>query len=312
MLATSLRQVSGPVTHVGANIYYWGEEEARSLLVEGLGPWAREVRERGLAHHFWWTRFDARGPHLFTVFSTSPDKETELQRFLNHSINEFLRESPSTVALPAEVLEQRHLGCRGAMMCLGDKPEGLAENNSFLLFSHANENYPMSLGIDMADSTDFWQHLDQLAFWAIQQAQSDIVPAGVQWFAAVDHALQRHGISPENYWCFHLSTLFVYPNQKNWRDRRDDFKSWLPRALSDHNRNLFSRLWMPQDTNQTLDVDVDGLVGATLANDGRTLDRRFMVLRQINHQLLLQIGLFAKFEIPLVLYAWYRALSARP
>jgi hypothetical protein len=294
--------------YVGANIYYWGDAEMRRLLLEGLRPWTVAARSRGLAHHLWWSRFDIRGPHMVALFSTTVERQPALCRFLNRRISDFLLRSPSNVELSAEVLEERHRRCKGKAICVAEQAVGLAPNNSFLLFTQADTEYPISLFSDLQDKKEFWRYLDALAFWAIERAQGRIVETAIRWLATVDRALRCHRVPAEDYWCFHSTTLFVYPNHKSWESRRGELQQWLPRAISEKNKVVFADVWSGIRAGEDLGFDVNGLIETALANDGRSWDRRFLLLREINHQLFLQLGLMVKFAVPLILYAWHRSL----
>jgi len=311
MLMRSQAQLSDETLYLGANIYYWGEQEIRYLLLHGLKSWASKSRSEGLSDFFWWTRFDARGPHIFTIFSAAnKGKGEQLRQLLNHWIEYFLLTQSSTVELDSRLLEERHRNCRGGKMCIADTPDEIAPNNTFQMFSHHPANYPLSLVAGMQNKREFLGHLDRLAFRAIHEAQAeDVFSTAIRWIAEIDQVLPLCNVSPEDYWFFHLSTLFVFSDSKHWRERRNSFLSHLPKMLSEGNRISIAKTWLIQ-SQHSAGTDTYDLVRSVLAEDGRTLDDRYMVLRQINHQLLLQIGLLGKFEIPLVLYAWFRSLSS--
>ena len=288
--------------HVGINVYFWGAAEMRRLLVEGLRPWALEAFQEGLARRFWYCPFDARGPHVFAIFVTGEEERARLRDFLAARIGAFLRESPSPAAPDPAELEQRHAECRGKFMCRADREEGLAPNNTFVLFDQEPDGYPWSMSSGMAAADDLRQLLSDLSFWCLSQLErGSQTPAAIRWLAAVDRALARHGQTAADSWELHATTL-VLPLAERLKSQRNEVLSSLPAAVSERNRQIFSKLWQVE-SDGLMEAHADRLVEIVTAEDGR-----FRTLRDVNHSVLGQLGQPVMFHIPLVLYAWQRNL----
>ena len=295
--------------HIGVNVYFWGDAEPRRLLVDGLRPWALEAFQEGLARRFWYCPFDARGPHVFAIFAlgeTGEEERARLREFLAARVDAFLRESPSLAAPDPGELEQRHAECRGKFMCNADREEGLAPNNSFILFDQEPDGYPWSMSSGIAAADDLCQLLSDLSFWCLSQLErGSQTPAAIRWLAAVDRALARHGQSAADSWELHATTL-VLPLAERLKSQRDEVLSSLPAAVSERNRQVFSRLWQDAGSDSLMEAHADRLVEIV------TAERRFRTLRDVNHGILGQLGQPVMFHIPLVLYAWQRNLPPSP
>jgi hypothetical protein len=295
---------------LGANIYYWGRTEQNDLLLRGVRPWAIEARSRDLAQRLWYCRFDARGPHLF-VLLTASNREAldELRRLLESHIREFLLHSPSTAELTVEEIERRHRECRGKALCHADRMEHLAANNSFEIFEHEPDEYPLWLSSGMAAAESFWNRLDEITFWTFRYLDNGSATTAIRWLAMIDHSLQQRALPREFYWRYHASTLIPALDQRLEGQSREEVKSMLQQTLAEKHTGIFSRVWFQEGTDAGLDIDVDGVVEPVVADDGRTLERRFGVLREVNHMVLGQLGQPVNVQIPMVLYAWQRSLS---
>ena len=296
------------MVYLGANIYYWGNKEQTRLLLNGVRPWNTRAREAGLIQRFWYCRYDARGPHLFILFATQPESQADLQTFLEAEVESFLRSNPSTEFLSREELEKRHRDCRGRTMSVADSGQLLADNNSFVVFSHQDSAYPLHLSAGMTAAEEFWNRLDVLASWALEQLETDTTRTAVRWFAAVDHSLRRAGLSPQEYWRFHACTLLLPLKQRLQTDEAAVLAA-LPRTIGENNRTLFAHTWREMNNGCNLGFDVGSLVRLIVNDEARSLERRFATLREINHVLMGQLGQWTKFEIPIVLHAWQQNLS---
>jgi hypothetical protein len=293
------------MVYIGANIYYWGESEQDRLLLDGLRRWALEVRRRRLARFFWFSRFDARGPHIFALFSASRRSEAKLRAFLEGEIRRFCLASPSSVALSANELERCHHECRGKFLCAPDRIEGLAPNNSFVVFRHEADGYPLWLGSGMNTAGKFWSRMDALTFWTLEKlAAGSLRATAVRWLAAVDRSLGCAGLAGEAYWRYHAASLIPALKQRS-EATPYEMSGLLRRAIGDFNWNAFSRLWSEPD----LDFDVAGLVKLIACNGSRTARQRLQVLREVTHVVLGRLVQNVENQIPMVLYAWQRRLS---
>ncbi|HET6935882.1 MAG TPA: hypothetical protein VFI72_13650 [Candidatus Angelobacter sp.] len=292
--------------YFGANLYYWGSAEQDSLLARGVRTWEREAKQRELAQGLWYLRFDTRGPHVFLLFTTTREKESELQTFLETQIANFLCKEPSRHVLGQEEIEKRHRDCRGKLFNAGDFEPGFAANNSVVTFRHGADQYPFQLFQRLNQSDDLWRRVNEIALWAIDHLGAGATTAAIEWIAAVDEALRSGGFPGEAYWRFHASTLLL-PLQARLAANEAEVLEMVPRLVSDNNRNVFSQVWERAANGDKVNVDVAGLV-SLIMSDSCPLEDRLRILREVNHTVLAQLGQWVKFHIPLVVYAWSRNL----
>jgi len=291
---------------VGANVYYWGVDEQAGLLREGVRTWAREARQRQLAHTFWYVLYDARGPHVTLFFHTEPGKEEILIEFLERRISDFLQQSPSGTALAEADLVQRHRACRGRTMCAGDHTAGLAQNNSYLVFSQVANESLLDIARGSKNRNRFWNCMDRLAFWTLDSREASPVPGAVLWIAAVDYALHGLGICAAEYWHYHATTLLLGLDER-FPSSSSAAASWLRNAVGAKNITLFSAQWNATAADG-MGFNVKELLEMIQQDFGPSPSEQYSTLREINHVVLSRLGLWTKFEIPLVLYAWQRNL----
>ena len=71
------------------------------------------------------------------------------------------------------------------------------------------------------------------------------------------------------------------------------------------NRQALSRIWREAET--ATEGDLLKLVRILLADDGRALERRRALLRDLVHTTLILLGLGVQQQAPLLLFAWARA-----
>jgi lantibiotic biosynthesis dehydratase-like protein len=296
------------VVYLGANIYYWGIAEQRRLLLEGVRPWAMKARQEGWASRFWYCRYDARGPHVFVLFTTTNECKGVLRGFLEARISEFLREIPSREQLSLEQLEKHHRECRGRELSIADGMEGLADNNTYLMFDHESGAYPLNFSAAMPGAAEFWERMEKLCFWTIDQLEQDPTKAAIRWLAAVDRCLPGSGLVPEQYWRLHASTL-IRPLRARLETNEAEVLSSLPAIVSESNRRVFSCVWDELNNGSAFELDLAGLVKLIAEDNRGAVERRLRLLREINHLVMGQLGQWVKFEIPIVFYAWQRNLS---
>lgn len=296
------------MTHLGLNVYCWGQQEQNRLLADGLGPVAREVRDQRLARRFWFTRFDVRGPHIFAVFTPSPESSrSRLAEVVSARLEAYLDRHPSQVVLERAELEERHAACRGKSLCAADQASDFAPNNSFALVDHATWAYPFRWSAHLAAHEELWRQLDASTFWALEElTRGRQTAAGIRWLAAVDLALAPSGHAAESYWRYHACTL-VLPLTERLERAEEEVTASLPAAVGARNREIFSSLW--NDVAETGAPEVERWLALVLADDSRSERQRWSLLREINHSTLAQLGLPVKLQIPLVLYAWLRHLT---
>lgn len=297
---------SDQVVHLGANIYYWGFAEQKHLLTQGVQDWARDLRTEGLADGFWYSIYDARGPHIYVSFTTSSGRASQVRGYLEHSISHFLINTPSTAIISETELTERHQACRGRALCTGDHAPGLAENNSFLVFDQKGDEYPFFLGKDAAEPPSFWSKLDRLAFWTLESLSANPQRAAIRWIAAVDHAIRDLEMKAADYWHYHVTTLLLGLESK-FPSASAGARQWLEQSVGEKNRSTFGAHW-ERISSQELEFDLKEFVRIILKNPKGSLQDHYSTLRQINHSMLGRLGVYTKLEVPLVLYAWLQNL----
>lgn len=300
-----------PRVHVGVNVYFWGSTEQNRLLVECLGPAAHALRQSGACGWFWYDRFDARGPHVFAIFSVPADARDHVARDLARRIEAYLAAQPSTESLSTEVLATRHTECRGKQLCAIDGEPGLAANNTYRLFDHPARAYPFVLTEGMAAAREeaLWSLVDELASWALAQ----IAPAparlptvaALRWLAGLDHTLQRSGLGAEAYWRYHATTLIYGLAERLAASEAEALRS-LHTSISDKNRQSLSTVW--QHAAASVWTPLPALVDLIACEPDWPMEDRWRLLRKLVHTALKQLGLPVAQHIPVVLFAWQRNL----
>lgn len=293
------------MTNIGFNVYYWGHKEQQHLLKDGLGQWAKEARERGWLRRLWFCPYDARSPHVFAIFSAADTNGNEVRHYLQDRIQSFIAQNPSQAQLTSQEISDRHRGCRGRTMNSADREAGPALNNSFRIFEHAPSDYPFWLSSRVRDADEFWERLDLVCFWALEQAGGDVTRAAIRWLAAVDRSLAKQNVARADYWRYHAGSLLL-GLEESVRKQQYPVAEWLHKAVPERNRQVLSALWSESENRPPLDVD--GLVHLILSHSGSTLEQKFSVLRSVNHFAFLQLGQIGLQEIPIILYAWQRNL----
>jgi hypothetical protein len=82
----------------------------------------------------------------------------------------------------------------------------------------------------------------------------------------------------------------------------------LPTVVGERNRAVFGRVWDEAPPWPALERTVE----IALADDGRTPEQKRKLLRNVNHNTLLQLGQPVLHHVPLILYAWQRNLQLQP
>lgn len=295
------------MVYVGTNIYYWGRMEMRRLLLEGLALWATALRSENLSEGVFYCCFDARGPHLFALFATAPEKVVPLRQALDSHVRDFLLRFPSKENLNHEELEERHRACRGTALCVADRGETIARNNSFEIFSHELRDYPLWLSEGMKDAEEFWRRLDRLSLWALQHLDNAPTAMAVRSLVATDRFLKNNGLEAENYWRFHATTLVPPLSERLRVESALEVQQSLRHVLNERNRAGMAKIWDEPGAGN-LGFDLDGLLELIFAKDGRAFDRQIRALRELNHIMLGQLGQRVAVQIPMILYAWERNL----
>lgn len=298
--------MSAPTAWLVCNVYLWSGEDQTRLLTSSLGPTVQELRREGLVRFFWFTRFDARGPHLMVLLDAQEARRAELIEHVRACLDTYLAAFPCTHQIGRAEMEKRDAECRGKRLCSIDAEQGFAENNSYRLAGHGADDYPFRTARGVAREAELWRVVDDLCSWAVDRLGGQAaIAAGVRWIAAVDGALARMGASGAGFWEQHARTLLPGLGEK-LELSREEVVSSLPGAVGPRNWAAFDRLWHSPDPDPAATDLARALVERVMEEDGRSLRERWALLREIDHCLLLQLGQPVESHIPLVLYAWLR------
>lgn len=300
--------------HLGANVYHWGHDEQGRLAAERVAPLVVRLLAEGSVERFWFTSFDARGPHLMLLFTCREGAEPALRRRLETELAAMLAAAPSEVVLDPEVLAERHRQCRGKELCSADELPGVAANNSFVLFTHPADGYPFAVGGGVDDADALWRRVGELALWAVaQRGAGASLAAAVRWTAAVDAALAAAGQPAGDYWRHHATTL-VMPLADRLASDEAAVLAALPGLVGERNEEAFGQLWRQVEAGWD-GPDARPLVAAACSPAAPAATPggdRWSLLREITHTTLGQLGLPVRLHLPLVFYAWQRNLSLTP
>jgi Lantibiotic biosynthesis dehydratase C-term len=304
-----------PVHHLAVNVYQWGDASQRRLLASCLGPVARALLQEGLAHRFWFTGFDARGPHVLAIFSTSGESVQPLRVRLCAELDVYLRENPSPDELPSGEVEARHRECRGKRLCALDAGEGFAQNNTYQICEQPGDGYPFRLSSGLATECELWDICGDLALWAIDQVRANTHTASsIWWTASLQYALARRSADGAEFWRYHATTL-LSPGASLVMESEEKLPP-LGAAIGLRNEALFTDMWEMVESGGGAPPSLDRLVWLATARGGNTHHERWALLREINHSVLSQLQQPVRARIPLVLYAWHRtyagSLGPRP
>lgn len=298
----------GHAAHLGLVVYFWGRAEQIRLVVDHLAPAVRSLRRDELVQRFWFGRFDARGPHVFALFSSPARHLATLEARLSAGLDDYLVAAPSTVEIAPDELATLHAQCRGKVLCTADELPGMARNNSYRFFAHGDGDYPLQLGAGLEAQTQLWQQVDAATSWAVDRlGQGPTTVSAVHWIAAVDRALRACGVQPAAFWRYHAETLITTLSDR-LKDDEAAVLAALPAAVGERNAAAFSRIWQDSSGDDRARPPAHDLVELVLAEPGLDEPRRHALIREINHTTLAQLFQPVQAHVPLILYAWQRDL----
>lgn len=298
--------------HLALNVYCWGPDEEDRLIARCVGPLVDELRRDGVARRFWFTRFDARGPHVLCVVSGDGRRIPELRARLHAAVDAYLARSPSRAVFADGELERRHAECRGACLCAIDGEPGIARNNTFRVAPHRPDDYPFraAAGAEFAD--ELWELLTDESLWAARRLPpASRSAAAVLWVHGLDEALRRAGEDPGEYWRYHAGTILLGLQDRLDRDG-ESFLAVLPGLVGERNWALLSRAWREAEHDPAAWPLTGRLASLVAAQDARSQRERLSLVRIINHGVLAQLGLPVALRLPLLLYAWLRTRPDAP
>jgi hypothetical protein len=298
-----------PTVHLGMVAYVWGTQHQDRLMLECLAPAVAELRRQGLARGFFLDRYDARGPHLFAVLTVPREAMREIAGRLAERLGNHLAAHPSSAALTPEQLARRHEETRGRRQCELDGRPGFAANNSFEIFEHPPHGYPFWLSAGLTGEEELWDLVADLTLWAIGRLAarpgSPAIAAALRWVASVSRELRLAGVRPTDYWLHHAPTLIPDLFQEMEPEERAATLTELAADVGATNP-AFAQAWREVDDAGPVWPGLPGMVRLILG--GRTpLPSPWLLLREIDHSVLKQLGVPAALHITAALYAWRRS-----
>lgn len=287
------------------NVYFWDFAEQNRLLAECVGPAAHALLGAGALEHFWFDRFDTRGPHLVLLLDAAADREGEVRAGLQTALDAYLARAPSTRVLDPGELELRHAQCRGKHLCSLDLVPGVEPNNSYRWVDVPEDALVLRSAPGM-DARAVKPLLTDQALWSVDQLRAGgTTAAAVRWAAGLTGALERAGLDAAAVWRFYASTLM--PRFRSAIAAEDPaLVEELPRLIGPGNVAVFDRLWDPARRTEAVWEGMDALARAVAAES--SVDGRTLFVRRFTHIVLAQLDQFVRFRIPLALYAWHRTL----
>jgi hypothetical protein len=292
---------------LGVNVYLWGAAHQNRCLVECVRPLVTRLAADGACGGFWFDRFDARGPHLMFVLEVREGYESAVRAWLGRALDAHLDAHPSTTTLSAESVAALHAGCRGKVLCDVDTEPGLGANNTYRVFVHGRDAYPVAL-VDNGCLDGLWRSWCDASTWAVDRlADGSAERAAIDWVGGVARALPGADPFPERYWREHAARLLPWfddhVKDRGIRRVAEDLRRSLHAAGGNA---LMKSLGSPQHPSPA--ADLVRLV-CTAAEPVRGARR--VLLYAITHTALKQLGLRVPHHVPLVLGAWLHSVAAR-
>ncbi|HEV7507444.1 MAG TPA: lantibiotic dehydratase C-terminal domain-containing protein [Thermoanaerobaculia bacterium] len=295
---------------LGLTLYHWGTPQQNRLLADCLVPALAELKRDGFAGRLWFDRFDARGPHLLVLVTVSEAATQTVASRLSAQLEAYMVANPSKEELNAADLDLLHAQCRGKVQCEADSLPEIAANNTFSLFEHPLRGYPFWLSAGLPFEEELWELLEDLALWSISQAasssQGTATAAATRWIAGLDRELASAGVARAAYWRYHATTL-ILTLEERLATQEAEILSSLDASLGDRNRQALGRAWKVVEAGGDDWPLLPRLVRLAFADAGWPLRRHWMLMREVVHSALKQLGLPVSLHIPLVLFAWQKS-----
>jgi len=301
--------------YLGLNVYLWERQEQNRFLISCWKPALHQLRQAVENVFAWYERFDARGPHIFAVLGTPGGELSAAADLLQAHIERFLAERQPSQALDPDALAELHADCRGKALWPADRRDGLATDRSFILQRHTGSGCPFSYWQPFDDATrwEIERLVNRSTEWALARLPADRdanVQAAVSWCADFDQHLGKH-VGPSRaaeYWRHHAGTL-VRGLEQRWQDDSDEVRRSLPGLIKPSSAAAFGRLWhdaesVAKDTSQSM-----GTMVRTIVENAPRQSVAWHAFREIHHSTLKQLGLFVRFHLPIIFFAWNRNLG---
>jgi len=290
---------------LGLVVYCWGLSEQSHLIASCLAPAAAELEQAG-SSFFWFDRFDARGPHVFAVFALPPDRIPMAQELLTRRVADHLALYPSREDLPDHELLARHQACRGTEFCMIDARRGFGERNTFDFCPHPTDGYSFPFGLSryVREPDRLWELMSDSAGWVAGQLARNPgrtpTAVAIRWMASFAQTLQSRYPQAGAYWRYHAATMI------RLRRRGPVALDEIARVVGARNEALFTPVWAAAAVEPPFWPRLPQLVD--LALETGEPERIHPLLREVAHITMRQLGLIAKLERPLLLFAWKDSL----
>jgi hypothetical protein len=296
--------------HLALNAYRWGDAAQDRVLAGCVEPAVRRLRGAGRVRRFWFSRFDARGPHL-ALFVGAPDGcAGDAGAVLTEELERWLAADPCTTVLAADELARRHDDCKGAELSSLDGEAGTAANDTVRVAPHPADGFPFRDTAAVAAEDELWELLTDLALWSAGRVGAgEAAGAATLWIASVDAALRRAGAPAEAWWRRYVATLLPGLAERVRDD--DELAARVPGLLGERNLARLEAAWEAAEGDPRRFGGTGRLMEIVAAADGREPLERFRLFRLINHSVLGQLGRPVRMRIPLALFAWLNARAVR-
>lgn len=286
-------------THLGLVVYASSLAEQNGLVREVLAPRSRACCNEIEGERWWFTRFDARGPHLFAVFTLAAARHAQVVEGLTADLETYWSRRPAATVDDDE-RRTRHQACRGKILCALDREPGLAPERTVRFFDHPRDGYPHHR---IPDDDSQWPLVSRLTDWiAAQLAEVEDRPpigAALQLLAAVDGVLREQAAPVSAYWRHHASTLLP---------------SLDPHLESPPGAGVrpspWHEVWSVASEVPPPFAALPELIALAGKRGWDSEGAAASALREMLHTALKQLGVPVRNQIPLVLHAWRSAANA--
>lgn len=302
---------------LGANIYLWERLEQNRLLARVLAPEIERLYADGAVDVVFYDRFDSRGPHVFLSLRVTAESSRESVRSrLRAVIEPFLAEKQPSEIYDEAGLAKLHEQCRGKALWHADHLPGLASDRSLLIDEQQAGGYPFLWWRDLEETARdrVSELVGESTRWALGLLPAEKeahMGAAVAWSADYDSLLRRRLSAAEaaDYWRVHASTLIMGLDER-WREEPEAVRASLPGRVAAKTAAAFGRQFDASDAGEQAGPwpPMEELVELVLRG-APNRQVAWRALREIHHVTWKQLGLYVRFHLPIVLFAWNRNLE---
>ena len=303
---------------LGVNVYLWERLEQNRLLSQVLSPEVDRLYAESKVDIVFYDRFDSRGPHVFlSLRLVEPvEEEAQVRASLRAAIEPFLDGKEKSNVYGEEELQKLHEQCRGKTLWHADRRPGLAEDRTLLIDRHEGGGYPFNWWRDLQDAAR--DRVSELVGESTRWALALVPPekdahmgAAVAWSAEFDRILRRR-LSPAeaaDYWRIHASTLIMGLGER-WQEEPEAVRASLPGRVAPKTAKAFADRFDAADSgDEESPWSPMGELIETVLGGAPNRQVAWRALREINHVTWKQLGLYVRFHLPIVLFAWNRNLE---